>query len=445
MHSLWSEILPTKKALILGAGRSGMASARLLLHYGCEVLLYDDKSLEHLPFFRDNKISDHQKLTTCFGKAFTPDITNVDAVILSPGIDLRHDLVVKAQQHSLLILSEIDLASIFLPHKKMLGITGTNGKSTTTVMIESILRHANKQAIACGNLGLPLCDVIMDYNTDDLDYLVIELSSFQLESLRFLRLDRALITNITFDHLDRYKDFLAYKNAKYRIANLLNADGVLIAHRTLSSEILLKSCLFFAEQDYGEGDFSYLKEVDILGSHNKENAVAAAMLAHSLGCEKKDIIAGLNNFRPLPHRCEKIGVKNGITFINDSKGTTVVSVIKALSMFKEAKTHLLLGGIDKGEDFSLLSQNHFPDIGGYYIFGRATPKILSELSSPIAYPCSDLNTALKKALEHARPGDIVLLSPGCASYDQFNNYQHRGEMFQKLVDDHYGNDQILKD
>jgi len=431
-------IFAKKNFLVIGAGRSGIAASRLLLDWGCKVFLYDDKDREQLRFFADADIKHEKNLITYFNEVEMPSINDVDAIILSPGIDSHHQLVKRAKDASLPVLNEIDLASIFLPADKMIGITGTNGKSTTTVMIESVLKAFGKNAIACGNLGLPLCDVIVNKNPDEIDYFVVELSSFQLEVLTLLKLSRAVITNITPDHLDRYKTFSAYKEAKYRIADLLLPHGQLFAHSSLSSEISSSSDVrFFSQNDFKKGDLSYLHALPILGLHNQENSVFAAAVGQSLGAAPEAIILGLKNFRPLPHRCEKVAIQNGITFINDSKGTTVASVKMALSMFKENKTHLLLGGIEKGEDFSSLGQHYFPQIAGYYVYGRDASKILPKLLSPHSYPCTDLRSALKKALENACPGDIVLLSPGCASYDQFKDYQHRGEMFLKFIYDYY--------
>lgn len=291
-------------------------------------------------------------------------------------------------------------------------------------MMENILNASGVRAVACGNLGRPFCDAVLE---SAVDYLVVELSSFQLESSALLRLDGAIIVNITPDHLDRHASFAEYLAAKLKIATLLNAGAPLVAHDSL--EIYhLSSAHYFS----GYNHCAFLKEWQPRGFHNRENGMAAATLAHCLGIGEQAIARGLLTFKALPHRCEIVCEHNGILFVNDSKGTTVEAVKKALSSFAQP-THLLLGGMAKGEDFGELSQSVFPQVKSYYVYGRDQQKILTDLQTHAAHSHDDLSCALRAAVARAQAGDAILLSPGCASYDQFVDYQHRGQVFKTLA------------
>lgn len=416
--------------LVIGAGRSGVAATRLLLKHGVRVILYDDHPREQLRYFNETDLFGHALLTTCFNRAFDKSI-NISAAILSPGVPRTHPLVVHAEKNHVLVINEIDLAAQFLPpHCTMIGITGTNGKSTTTVMMASICAQKSKHVIACGNLGTPLCDEILKAQAP-IDYVVLELSSFQLEMLNHTKLDGAILLNITPDHLDRYDSFAEYQNAKFAIANLVKKPtGVIAVNETLRSS--LPSTWNLAATTFFSPDDIRALPHNILGAHNRENALAAWALAKGLDFSLEFIEQGLRSYQPLPHRCEMVGQKNGITFINDSKGTTVVAVLRALSMSR-ARTHLLLGGIEKGENFAVLNQREHPQIHDYYVFGRATEKILRDLQIGAEKSYHDLQQAFFAAVRNAHPGDVILLSPGCASYDQFIDYHHRGETFKQLV------------
>lgn len=431
MEHLFKESRNREKIVVVGAGRSGIAASKLLRHFSQPIYLFDDKEEKDLRFFNEAQLKENELLITCFGQKNIPDLVDVKAMVLSPGVDQNHFLVKKALDLKIPVISEIDLAAHFL-RKKIIGITGTNGKSTTTIMVESILNQAGIKAIACGNLGRPLCDVALDPLLD-LDYIIVELSSFQLESSSSLKLDYAAILNITPNHLDRYKNFDEYKNAKIKIASLLKEEGKLVIHEDLEDFFLphRQNVITFS-QKMGQRHFPFLESLPIAGLHNRENAIAASMIARALHISDEHIKAGLSAYKPLPHRCELVIHKNGITFINDSKGTTVTAVLKALSMY-QAPTHLLLGGIEKGEDFSVLNNTAYPHIRGYYVYGDAKEKIVKELNSPLATAFITLEQALQQAIKKGQSGDVILLSPGCASYDQFDDYHHRGETFKKLV------------
>lgn len=428
--NFFNQLVTSSPILVVGAGRSGIAATKLLLKHKNRVILFDDSDETKLRFLGTSGLVPSDSLTFAFntGPNFTGEFR---AVIVSPGVSPHHFLITRAKEQHLPVLSEIDLASLFMAPCRMIGITGTNGKSTTTVIMESILTCAGFKALACGNLGRPLCDVVIEDNLH-LDYLVLELSSFQLENSHKLKLDGAIIVNITPDHLDRHASFDHYRDAKFKIISLLKHDGHLVAHGALKDQVAHdKRASFFASFD-GQDWPTLLASSKIRGSHNHENAMATSMLAQRLGIHKNAILEGLLSFKPLPHRCEVVGEKNGVIFINDSKGTTVEAVKKALAAF-DLPTHLLLGGIQKGEDFSILNTKDFPHIRRYYVFGRDQKKILSDLKSSVSKAHNDLAHAFAAAFKNAQPGDAILLSPGCASYDQFEDYQHRGDVFRNLV------------
>lgn len=421
-----------KKALVIGAGRSGLAATRLLLAQGAEVALFDDQPVSQLRYVRDFEHLGHRNLKSHFNDPHFIFDSSYDVVILSPGVVLNHPLILSAQEHRIPILNEIEIALQYKPNLTIIGITGTNGKSTATVMMESILNAAGLRACAGGNLGIPLCDLILEH--EDFDYLVLELSSFQLETLKRLELDVGIILNITPDHLDRYPSLNAYEQAKLRIIDLVKAQGHVVLNDNLSSLTAQlgsnREVHFFSSGELKNAPWNFLKHAS-LSLHNQENALAVAKCARALGISSEAILAGLTNFKPLDYRCQTIACKKGLTFVNDSKGTTVVAVEKALSSIV-GPIHLLLGGQDKGENFAPLAA--FSHIAGFYIYGHSQAKIFNELGDIRAHCFSDLSHAFHAAVACAQPGSTIVLSPGCASYDQFADYAERGQMFNRLVD-----------
>lgn len=429
-----SMICRGNRVLVMGAGRSGISATRLLRGRGAEVILYDDNERSRLKYLENSELAHDLNLKTVFNQKNMVLPNDIKWVILSPGIGPEHSVLKQALNHRVPILNEIDLAiSGLAPQTKLIGITGSNGKSTTTTMIETALRSAGFKATACGNLGIPLCDVVMEEKYHDVEYVVLELSSFQLEALSRLRLDHALILNITPNHLDRYLDFADYVKAKLKIIALLKPGGTLVLNESLAG--------YLRESPY-DGKVSYFScdnnptnpwsNAHITGAHNLANAQAASLLLKDLGLSHQEIRDGLKNFCSLPHRFELVAQIDGRVVINDSKATTVMAVKMALSM-AERPIHLLLGGIAKGDDFSQLKPEFFSHIKGYYLFGQAQGHIHDSLNTGMAQVCEDLESALISAIEHSHPGEIILLSPGCASYDQFDDYQHRGEVFKELA------------
>lgn len=420
-----------QKFFVLGAGISGIAATKLLLKNNFDVILYDDKPEDLLAKFKESNLCLSNNFSTSFGFKLEVLDKKIGAMVLSPGVSSNHYLIELAKKNNIRIISEIELASYFLPHGLTVGVTGTNGKSTTTMMLTSILSHAGYNAFALGNVGISLCDFILNNNVKEKLAFVIELSSFQLECTKNLKLDAAIFLNLSNDHTDRYLTMQEYFLAKKNILTLLKKNTKAFIHDSLRS--------YFKQDEYGSliwfngldaqsyGTLSLVKE-----KHNLHNAQAAGLCANYLGIPDNKIIEGIKNYTPLPHRCENVGTKHGITFIDDSKATNIICTKNALDAFN-APIHLFLGGIDKNEDFSCLSTKNYNKIKGYYIFGSSKEKIASDLrDEKNLFLVDNLSQAVECAFKKSSSGDIFLLSPGCASYDQYENYTKRGAHFKKL-------------
>jgi UDP-N-acetylmuramoylalanine--D-glutamate ligase len=414
-----------KTVAVMGAGISGVAAARLLLARGHDVCLIDDRPLEALRHFQNAQLTS-PKLYTHFGAPFVGDLAEFACLVVSPGVALSHPVVQAGRKAKTPILSEIDLAWMFLKPIKAIGITGTNGKSTTTSLVAHLLRQAGLKVFAGGNLGEPLCDLACSMATRP-EYLVLELSSYQLETIKELKLEAAVILNLSQDHVERHQTLAGYAQAKAEIFSLVSPGGLKLLNDLVPTSLIegTDATRFTTlAQDWAAHG--------IVGSHNQENASAAILIAQFCGLSPEAINAGLKTFTGLPHRCEKVGIKDGVEYVNDSKGTNVVAVEKALTMSSKP-THLLLGGIDKGEDFGALSPKHFPHVVAYYVYGQSRQKILKDLKGQNTFVCENLAEAVSLAQARARPGELILLSPACASWDQFANFAERGELFKSLV------------
>ena len=426
--------LENSKVLVIGAGISGVYASKLLIKKNALVILHDDKEKKNLNYFLNSDLADNPNIQTYFNRNFIWD-NSIKLVILSPGISYEHPLVVKAKKNNCQILSEIDLAAQFLHEQDIvIGITGTNGKSSTTSMIAHIFKKAGFNVFAGGNLGEPLSKHVIE-NTKKSSIIVLELSSFQLQQTHLLKIDAAAFLNLSCNHLDRHKSIENYFLAKACIVKMLKNNKKLFANYNLKTyfeqmNIETKNIIWFDKIDE-----SYGKKAKLLGKHNWENAFVASLIAHNFGILDDVIHEALKSFKPLAHRIEMLGKKRGLVFINDSKSTTVQATITALKMGYE-RVHLLLGGIDKNENFNVLANSYFPSIVGYYIFGKSKEKIAHDLkNNESVYLFDDLANALKYAINNSQKNDVILFSPACASYDQYNNFEHRGECFKKLVND----------
>lgn len=436
-----------KNALILGLGKSGIAAAELLLSQGVEVFGFDD----NLSKVQESSL---QRVVHS-GLQIVSDITDIDwnaisCVVVSPGVSPQHPIYHNALLKNIEVLGEIELALRFL-NQKAVAITGTNGKTTVTLLTVHILNEAGIKARALGNVGEPLSTYVL--NKDPQEVLVIELSSFQIETLHACFFDAAVILNITPDHLDRYPDMQGYADAKCKIQRCLKENGALYVHYTIPREFkdLLRSpyITFGASQKADlllDGDaamwsenveFIFPKQYRKWGKHDKENALVAWALCRLFNVNAEQFCQGLQTFQKPPHRLEFVGEIDGICYYDDSKGTNIDAVVRAVDALSDANGSasviLIAGGVDKGASY--LPWTAFrAQVKCILVLGQAAQKINEELSAFFDIECvGSLSDAVKRASERAVKEDIVLLSPGCSSYDMFLSYAHRGQEFQRCV------------
>ncbi|MGA1846316.1 UDP-N-acetylmuramoyl-L-alanine--D-glutamate ligase [Deferribacter abyssi] len=409
------------KAAILGYGKSGRSAEELLRTYYQidEIVIYDDK------------LVDYEDLVNFDDSIF-------DIIVVSPGFDTK-SLKINTKK----IVSEYELAFNLLRDKKIIGITGSNGKSTTTYLTAQLMNKAGIKSIACGNIGFPIGEAI----NNDYDVYVVEFSSFQIDLMRNGEyLDAGIITNITPDHLDRYGIMENYINSKLRLRELLKQDGEFIVGSSVvdvlkdtDKTIVVDESLKQYPMQKGNilefGNFFVdLNKFPLIGNHNVVNLAFALSLSNIFLDLKGDCTYLIENLKGLPHRCEYFAKKNGIIFINDSKATNVDSTFAALIGITNPVV-LLLGGKDKGGDFSKLIEIIQNNCRYVICFGEDGAKIydqLTDIKNKILV--KNLYHAVEKAAEIAKQGDVVLLSPGCASFDEFQNFEHRGDYFKELVE-----------
>jgi UDP-N-acetylmuramoylalanine--D-glutamate ligase len=319
-------------------------------------------------------------------------------------------LVVAARERGIAVWSEIELGYTLLPDAKFVGVTGTNGKTTTTELLGAIFRAAGRDVAVAGNVGTPLTSV------HSADWVVCELSSFQLEDVHELSCDVAVLLNLEPDHVDRHGSFDAYRAAKLRIFERSRAQ---VVPRGLG----LPGIEFSAADDLPA-------EPLIRGAHNRENAAAATAAARVAGIADEHIAAGLLTFPGVPHRLELVGERDGVRYVNDSKATNVAAALRALAAYADEPVHLILGGSPKGEDFTPLAAALGPNVKSVHLIGEEAERIGQVIDG---HRDGDLETAVAHAARLAEPGDVVLLSPASASYDQFENFEQRGEAYRRLV------------
>jgi UDP-N-acetylmuramoylalanine--D-glutamate ligase len=404
--------LKGRTALVVGMGKSGQAAARLLLAKGATVLEADDK-----------------KAGT--RRAEPEALAGIDLVVVSPGVPLDKPLFAEARLRAIETVGEVELASRFI-EEPILGVTGTNGKSTTTALCGHLLATAGLRVFTGGNLGTALSNRLLDEGK--LDATVCELSSYQLESIRTFRCAAAAVLNVTPDHLDRYPSLEEYARAKARIfENQRQGDrAVLNAADARVREMRTNPGVERVVIDPRK-DTLTLRAPTLRGAHNLENALAATALAAHLGLGAEVMQRGLDSYPGLPHRLEPVRTLNGVEWVNDSKATNVDSVEKSLTAFP-GNVLLILGGRGKGAPYAPLRQLVVERVKAILTIGEDANKVADELGDlrPL-HACETLPAAVEKARSLAKAGDVVLLSPACASYDQFNNFEERGEQFKALV------------
>ena len=411
-----------KRALVLGLARSGEAAALALRSEGVEVVGYDrDTGLDPALVGRLETAGVEVHL----GEEDDALLRGIDAVIKSPGIPGDRPLVVEARARGVPVSSEIELG-VRLLENPLIGITGTNGKTTTTALLGAMFVAAGRSVEVAGNIGRPLTS--LSGRIADDAWIVCELSSFQLEDVETLRPRVAVLLNLEPDHIDRHGTFDAYRDAKLRLFARQTAEDVAVVP------------LGFAavpgegrRVEFSSGD-SLPAEPRIPGVHNRENAAAAVAAARAVGLTAEAIAEALRTFPGVEHRIEELRQVGGVRFVNDSKATNVAAARRAIASF-DAPLHVILGGLGKHESYEPLAAGLSANDRAYLI-GAAADEIgvaLGQAGIPFEQS-GDLATALRSAVAAARPGDVVLLSPACASFDQFESYERRGDEFRRLVD-----------
>lgn len=443
--------LRDKKILVVGLGRSGQESAAFLHAQGAMVSISETAPLEGIPpaalaWVEENRIPLEA------GGHTVKTFLGTELIVVSPGVPLDIEPIRAAEGAGIPIIGEIELAARFM-RTPMVAVTGTNGKSTTTTLIGHILSQAGKDVFVGGNIGAPLIGYAG--GPQDKDFAVVEISSFQLDTMASFRPRVALLLNITEDHLDRYASFEDYVHSKFRVfANqspqdtaILNRDDpVVMAH---AHSVCSRALTFGHRPDHGEGayldgsrlickvfgeeDTYSLDELHITGQHNLENAMAAVLAARACGCDHASIQEALNTFRGLPHRTEFVCEVGGVRFYDDSKGTNVGSVVKSLAGF-ERPVVLIAGGRDKGGSYDVLQDLVREKVKALVLIGEARERIRRSLGDlTLTLEAESLPEAVRIGYGQTAPGDVVLLSPACSSFDMFRNYAERGDVFQKAA------------
>lgn len=444
--------LAGKKIAVIGMGKTGIAAVVFLGGRGASVVAVDEKPSDRWGEAFE-QLAGPSWLAT--GRYDASALDGVDLVVPSPGVPPHNDILATAQKKKIPIISELELAYRFI-RAPIIAVTGTNGKTTTTTLLGKILADAGKKVFVGGNIGNPLIEYAGSRQTAD--FIVAEISSFQLQWTETFRPHVAMLLNITCDHVNYHGSFAEYRRVKAGIFErqsqsdlaILNAEdevqeGLFSSLRAqvvpFSSKRKLKAGIFlqddiiiYAKPDGAEECYP-LSMIHLPGLHNVENVMAAAAAARFCGCSPESIVETVFDFRGLPHRIEFAGEKNAVRFYDDSKGTNVDAVLRALQTFS-TPVILLLGGRDKDGNFEALQPQLRAKTKEVILFGEARDRIEPQIGSCV--PVSK-ETTLQAAVEHAyrdaRPGDIVLLSPGCASFDEFTNYRERGNYFKKVVGD----------
>ena len=440
-----------KQVAVIGLGRSGFAAARLLSIHGAHVVVLDDKTPEKLSAWIE-KAEGLSNVQLSLGGIDPSQAAFMDLVVTSPGIPYSHPILELAREKGIPVIGEMELAFDYCA-APVIGITGTNGKTTTTTLVAEMLQAAGKKAVACGNIGKAFAETVFELTPED--WAVLEVSSFQLETIEKFCPRIAAILNVTPDHLDRHKGMQNYVEIKGRIfenqqpddSALLNASD---KYTPILSSLVKGSLYLFGFPNrngvpvpgcYVVGDKIELlgrtliltSDLKIPGPHNQENACAAALMASLSGASDKVIADTLKEFQGVEHRLEAAGEINGIRFINDSKGTNVDSVLKALESFPSPIV-LILGGRDKAGDFTRLIPLIKDKVTRIVAFGECKQKVVQQLSgAATVVEAGTLEETVNGAYAASQKGGVVLFSPGCASYDMFQNYEDRGRQFKAVV------------
>lgn len=433
------------KVLVVGLERSGLASLELLKERGAEVTATDSRPLSQMPKAAEML----KRLDVVFEPQAPATFEGRDMIVLSPGVPADLPPIVEARRRGVNVIGEVELAGLYLKGK-IIGITGSNGKTTTTAMVGHILRECGIAAQVGGNIGTAVTGLVATSRPDQWN--VLELSSFQLETIRDFRAHISVCLNVTPDHLDRHYTLENYAAAKGRLFEtqqpedyaVLNADD---AYCVAYSAITRGKPLWFSltraitpgvwlenGKLWLDGDLLMeAGEIPIRGRHNIENTMAAAATARLAGAELAGIARAVRSFRAVEHRLEFVRTARGVDFYNDSKATNVDATLKALDAF-DGGLWVILGGKDKGSDYTVLLDPLRKKARSVLLIGAAARIIAGQLKDgvPMVH-CGTLDVAIRQAYAQASAGDTVLLAPACASFDQFDNYEHRGRVFKQIV------------
>jgi len=447
--------LRKKTVLIIGLSRSGYAAALLAKKQKARVLV--SEVLQNKQMQDKASILRKKGIAVELGVHSTAFLEKADMLVVSPGVKNKAFPVIWAKEHKKAMYSELEFASWFC-RKPIVAITGSNGKTTVTTLLHKIFKKSGRGSVIGGNIGTPFSQIITRANNADL--VVLEVSSFQLELIDNFHPKAAIILNISRNHLDHHKDVREYFLAKKSITKNQTKKDLLVLNyndprlKRLSRGVKSKVALFSSKTIPSQVKYTCRQEaqeiivhqagkkdrcIDInecrlKGKHNIENIMAAALVALDFGVTLKDVKSVIKKFKGLKHRCQNIRTYEKINFVNDSKSTTVDATLKALSMFGQKKVILICGGRDKGSNFRTIAPMVKRKVKLIIAIGEAKAKIKAMLAGAahLEY-AKDLNHALNLALKSAKAHDTVLLSPMCASFDMFNGFEHRGEVFEKIV------------
>lgn len=438
--------------VILGAGESGVGAAILAKQQGYDVFVSDGGAISEI--FKQEL----QQNNIAFEENFHSEekILNASEVMKSPGIPEKNELVKKIRAMAVPIISEIELAYRYKGNSKIIAITGTNGKTTTTSLTYHICKTAGADCAMVGNIGISFAKQVA---VDPKALYVIEISSFQLDDIKDFRADVAVLTNITEDHLDRYEyNMQNYINSKFRITNNQQAQDVFIYCLddeitmtninkypikstlypiTMSKELPQGAYISNAEMHIkwkGEEMQMSIQDFALKGKHNQYNSMAAGVACVAVDIKKEHVRESLQTFQSLEHRMEPVGIIKGVEFVNDSKATNVNSTWFALESM-EKPTILILGGVDKGNDYTILQELVKDKVKAIVCMGADNRKIHEAFGSTVSLMVNtnSAEEAVQAAFHFANKGDVVLLSPACASFDLFKNYEDRGNQFKQSV------------
>lgn len=442
--------LEDKKVLVVGFGRTGEALCNFLIRHGAAVKLSEKKTREEL----SPSIADWERRGVVIetGKHSQLSFTEADLIVPSPGVPPSIPEIDTAAKKGVKILSEIELASLFLKGK-IVGITGTNGKSTTATLTHKILKEGNCQAFLAGNIGTPLISFVE--NSEDSHVYVTEVSSFQLKHIEHFRASISVFLNISPDHLDWHPSFDDYYESKKKLLStqeecdtaILNKDDPLIWDLKKEARSRVVAFSRKSEVDRGcfiRGDWLILREssdeklirtseISLFGIHNLENVMASALVGLGMGIPAVRIRESIKSFHGLEHRLEKVAIIGEVEFYNDSKATNVDASLKSIQSF-DRKIILILGGRDKGGDFKKLRDPIAEKVKKVILIGEASDKIRKALAGSVPMKAvSSYKEAVRLGYAEATAGEVVLLAPACTSFDMFQNFEERGRVFKKEV------------